>query len=197
MSYPPGEIPASALSTVAPGERLIVGAACALRALFDAAKAHGQHWTLASPGAAYRDAKTQNEMRAGSMGNVALAQKWDLNPNSSVPVAAHPYGTHEHGDRADLLFNGSSNPTDSQIAFAEARGWFREFKAADPNHFQWDGHTNAHYGQTVARKYTTVQAGEGLLAVAARSHVSEATLIRLNPGIQPSNLELGQKVWLS
>lgn len=193
----PGTFPASALVTISTGERLLASAAAAFHALVDDGKKHGITIRPASPGAAYRDAKTQDEMRAGSMGNVALAQKWDLNPRSSVPVAAHPNGTHEHGDRIDLLFNGSSSPTQAQIDLAEKHGWHREFGANDENHFQHDGRTDIHYGVPAARRSTTVQAGEGLYAVADRTHVTYNTLVRLNPGIHPSNLAIGQKVWLS
>jgi hypothetical protein len=191
----PGEFPASALVAVSHGERLIPGAANALKALIDAAKHHGLTITLASPGAAYRDAQTQNEMRRGSMGDVALARKWDLNPNSSVPVAAHPYGTHEHGDRVDLLFDGSSNPSTSQVGLAASLGWRREFGAADPNHFQWDGRTNAHYG---IRAYTRVVSGDTLSGIAARHGLTLAHIESLNRQIHNPNLiSIGEQVWLS
>lgn len=193
----PGELPASSLTPIGHGDWLLTNAAHALNALIADGKQHGITITPASPGAGYRSAKTQDEMRAGSLGNVALAKKWDLNPRSSVPVAAHPNGTHEHGDRVDLLFNGSSSPTQAQIDLAEKHGWHREFGANDENHFQHDGRTDIHYGVPAARRSTTVQAGEGLYAVADRTHVTYNTLVRLNPGIHPSNLAIGQKVWLS
>lgn len=48
-----------------------------------------------------------------------------------------------------------------------------------------------------ARKSTTAQPGEGLYAVADRTGVSYSKLLQLNPGIHPSGLMLGQRIWIS
>jgi hypothetical protein len=47
------------------------------------------------------------------------------------------------------------------------------------------------------RKTTTARAGEGLYAIAERTAVSYARLVKLNPGIKPSDLDLGQRIYLS
>jgi hypothetical protein len=99
----------------------------------------GVHMTLAGPGAAYRSYAVQSEFWHAAHGNVALARKWGLNPNSHVAVASAGYSSHGTGDRVDLLFNGSSSPTTEQIRVMAFFGWVREFGAADPNHFQHKG----------------------------------------------------------
>lgn len=122
-------------------ETLSVITARAYRHLVIDAKKAGVTVTLASPGAGYRSFKTQDEMRRGSLGDRKLAAKWDLNPDSSVPLAAAGYSSHGYGTRVDLLFNGSSSPSAAHIKLAKAHGFTREFGSDDPNHFEHDGKT--------------------------------------------------------
>lgn len=59
-------------------------------------------------------------------------------------------------------------------------------------------HDDAPPAKTVSgRKTTTARAGEGLYAVVERTGVSYAKLVKLNPGIKPSDLEFGQRIYLS
>jgi murein DD-endopeptidase MepM/ murein hydrolase activator NlpD len=59
-------------------------------------------------------------------------------------------------------------------------------------------HDDAPPAKTVSgRKTTTARAGEGLYAIAERTGVAYAKLVKLNPGIKPSDLELGQRIYLS
>jgi hypothetical protein len=87
----------------------------------------------------YRSAFTQNDMRKASQSpyGSALRAKYGLNPRSSIAVAAHPNGTHEWGDRVDLV--GDTIP--NLVNIAARYGFHREFGAADPNHFKHDGVT--------------------------------------------------------
>lgn len=136
-----GQLTASELTRVSAQEQLSKTTAIAYENMVAAGPAKRIAISISSPGGGYRDLETQKEMREGSQGNVALARKWDLNPNSSVPLASPGYSTHGTGTRVDLLFNGSSSPTASQIAFAGTFGFTREFGEADPNHFEHDGKT--------------------------------------------------------
>jgi hypothetical protein len=92
-------------------------------------------------GSGYRDLKTQQIFYDASRGNVADAKLADLNPDSRTAIAAPGGSSHGWGDRVDLLFNGSSDPSKLDLALANHFGFTREFQAADPNHFQHDGRT--------------------------------------------------------
>lgn len=141
MSSANGRLTAAELTTVAPGLQLACSAANAFERLVAAGKAKGWAISIVEPGGAYRSFETQYEMYRASRGDVTLALKWNLNPNSTVPLAGPGYSSHGFGTRVDLLFNGSSTLNSEQLAFCLTFGWTREFGANDPNHFKHDGVT--------------------------------------------------------
>jgi LysM repeat protein len=47
---------------------------------------------------------------------------------------------------------------------------------------------------TTAARYYTVQKGDTLGAIAAREHTSVATLESLNPGVNPTALQVGERI---
>lgn len=200
---------------VSPVETLSVLTARAYRHLVIAGQAAKIKIALASPGAAYRSLEVQKEMQEGSLGNVALAEKWGLNPNSSVPLAGPGYSSHGTGSRVDLLFNGSSDPSSAQLRLAAKFGFTREFGADDPNHFKHDGHTatDALSAQQVAAAhlypytngvvpapqpapvYHVVVSGDMLATIAQAAHTTVDAILKLNPSITDPNLiDVGQKI---
>jgi hypothetical protein len=207
-----GYLTEAELVHVSPVETLSTLAARAYRHLVIAGAAKGIKIHIASPGGAYRSFKTQAEMREGSLGNVALAAKWDLNPNSSVPLAAAGYSSHGFGTRVDLIFNGSSNPNGTELSLAAHYGFTREFGADDPNHFKHDGKTAitplsaaevaaAHLypyenGVVPATKvYHTVVSGDTLSGIASAAHITLEALEKLNPQItNPNAISVGDKI---
>jgi hypothetical protein len=131
----PGTYGSSALTNVTDGAKLLNKTARAYNAM---RKAHPAIH-LAGQYAGYRSAAVQHGMHiAGSaFGTAAQRAKYNLNPHSSVSIADHPNGTHEHGDRVDLV----GLPIDQLVSIARQFGFTREFGAADPNHFKHDGVT--------------------------------------------------------
>lgn len=195
-TYPNGELPDSALSEIAPGERLAGPSANAYRALVAAGKAHGISIRLAAGvGSAYRSLSVQRDYWDAYNGNAAAAKRVGLNPASRIRVAQPRGSSHGFGTRADLLFNGSSSPDAADLALAKQYGWTREFGADDPNHFEHDGRTAISSTASSAPTSTTVRSGEGGIAVAGRVGISFAQLQKLNPGVANwGALELGQKL---
>jgi hypothetical protein len=103
-------------------------------------KAVGKNLILADKYSGYRSAWLQNAMHAASLTPVGSAEraKYALAPYSTVPVAAHPYGSHEDGRCMDVLINGSDNPSAADIALLKQYGWYQQFGSNDRNHFRHD-----------------------------------------------------------
>lgn len=215
MTSPNGRLTEAELVHVSAVETLDVLTARAYRHLIIGGHAEGVKIALASPGAAYRSLAVQAEMREGSLGNVALAKKWGLNPNSSVPLASPGYSSHGTGTRVDLLFNGSSWPSAAHLALAAKFGFTREFGSDDPNHFKHDGHTATapltDAQVAAARLYPhedgkpspkpsptvtyTVVSGDTLDGIASRFKTTLAAILHLNPTItDPNRITVGQRV---
>jgi hypothetical protein len=131
----PGRLASSQLTKVSDGAQLSVKTARAFNAMqHDHPQVH-----IAGKYGGYRSAAVQNGMHqaGGPGGTAAQRRKYNLNPNSSVSIAAHPNGTHETGDRVDLV----GDSIDNLIHIAARYGFTREFGSRDPNHFKHDGHT--------------------------------------------------------
>lgn len=141
----PGNLSSSQLTAVSNGAKLSTKTARAFNAM---QKAHPQI-QIAGKYGGYRSAAVQNGMHhaGGPNGTAAERRKYNLNPNSSVSIAAHPYGTHETGDRVDLV----GMDLDDIIRIAKEYGFTREFGAADPNHFKHDGVTAVSVPKAVKR----------------------------------------------
>jgi hypothetical protein len=129
-----GRLLDSELTWVTDVERLANGTANAWKRLQAACKAAtGLDLWIASPAGAYRDYFTQGDMHVHP-------EKYGLNPNSTVPIAAAGYSTHGYGTRVDIgSFSGARATW--LLAHASEFGWYREFGANDPNHFAHDGFT--------------------------------------------------------
>jgi len=54
--------------------------------------------------------------------------------------------------------------------------------------------TRARSTGTVAARYYAIQSGDTLGSVAASQNTTVATLLRLNPGIDPQSLHVGQRI---
>jgi LysM repeat protein len=54
--------------------------------------------------------------------------------------------------------------------------------------------TTAAATATTAARYYTIQSGDTLGVVAAREHTTVADLLRLNPGVDPTGLHVGQRI---
>lgn len=223
MTSPNGRLTEAELVHVSAVETLSVLTARAYRHLVIAGHAAGIKVSLASPGAAYRSFEVQDEMRRGSLGDRALAAKWGLNPNSSVPLASAGYSTHGTGTRVDLLFNGSSWPTTAELALAAHYGFTREFGADDPNHFRHDGRTaiqplsdaqvaaahlyphedgkpspkpasSAPGAAFASPHYHVVKSGETVGAMAAYYGTSVAAITAWNHLADPNRISVGQRL---
>lgn len=139
MSYENGKLPRKALMQVQKSDSLgdpllALDAGRAYRHLFIAfAKKHVALLIVDSNGA-YRDYASQGDMHVHP-------GKYNLNPDSVVNLASAGNSSHGFGTAVDLLFDGSSHPTDHQVAICNEFGWHRQFGADDPNHFRHDGRT--------------------------------------------------------
>lgn len=142
MGYTNGRIPATALRTISPGNQLLSSAANAYKVLVLLGEVAGiAVKPAAGVGSAYRDIAMQTLYWQASRGVPAAMKATSLNPGSSVAVAAPGYSSHGDGRKIDLLFNGSANPSSTELALANHCGFTRQFGADDPNHFQHDGVT--------------------------------------------------------
>jgi nucleoid-associated protein YgaU len=180
-----GKIPATDLTTVAVGVQLVHGAANAYRALV----AQGAHEHIAikpapGVGSGYRDLAVQEEFYDAAHGNAAAARAVQLNTSSSINVAAPGFSSHGWGDRIDLLFDGSQNPTAVDLNLAKRFGFIREFGASDSNHFEHDGKTAIHPPVAAPEPvYYIVQHGDNLTRIAAAHNISLSTIEHLNTQI--------------
>lgn len=142
MAYPPGEFPASALVKVeANGATLSKISTNAYRRVKGTFQSIGKNLTIVDDTSGYRNAATQNAMRAAGQSppNSAARKKYNLSATSTISIAAHPNGTHEDGRCMDILIDGSDNPSPSDIALLKKYGWIQQFGEADRNHFRHDG----------------------------------------------------------
>ena len=119
-----GSLPASLLVEVEPGFLLERGTAAAYKRMKAAAAQDGV--TLAIVGA-YRSLFVQKDMRERGW-------LYNLDPTSSVALAAPGYSTHGLGDRVDIVRGAAG---DWAIRNAHRFGFVREFGAADPRHFRF------------------------------------------------------------
>lgn len=199
MTYPVGHIPASALQLVQTGIYLLKPQARALARLQAAAKKLGHTVTVARPAGGVRTEAVQNAMHhAGSAaGSRAEKERWGLSTVSTVAIATHPNGTHEHGDRVDLLVDRRICTQVWFIALAAKYGFTREFGASDPNHYRHDGKT----ATTLVvlpkpkPKTVTVHSGDTLGEIAARQKLTLPAVLALNPKIHdPDLIYVGQKI---
>lgn len=142
MAYRNGEVPATALRSVAPGVQLVSATANAYKSLVLIGALDGIKITpAAGVGSGYRSIALQKLFYAAYKGDTKAAIQVGLNPDSRVAVAQPGYSTHGFGTRIDLLFGGSSLPNSGQLELAAENGWDREFGKDDPNHFKHDGVT--------------------------------------------------------
>lgn len=160
-------------------------ARAALRKRYPKADVYGRY-------AAYRSAEVQNAMADASRsprGSAARA-KYALSAVSAVPVAYHPNGTHEHGDRFDL---GGAPINDWVLDTLRKYGWTREFGGSDPNHFKHDGKTAT--GLLPSSKvYYVVEPGDTLSGIATRYRTTWQKLAKLNKIKDPDHITVGQKL---
>lgn len=142
-TYAPGELPPSALVEVEKGIQVSTITARAYRRVKVAFKNKGKSLRIVDNTSGYRSASVQHAMHiaGSSSGTAAERLRYNLNPNSSVPIADHPYGTHEDGRCVDILVNGSSTIGASDRALLKEYGFLWQFGEADPNHFRHDNKT--------------------------------------------------------
>lgn len=132
-----GYIPATQLRSIAPGVQLLTPVALAYLNLQLIAKLDtNTAVTPAGKGAGYRSWNTALEFYKAGQGNLALRDKWDIDPHLQVAIA-YPPGTHGPATSIDMLFNGRS-PDDGDIAFAKRYGFAHPFGSRDINHFTHD-----------------------------------------------------------
>lgn len=127
MTITNGEVPLTRLVEVETGLFLETQTAAAYRAMKAAAAADAVTLAIPRPAGAYRSLLVQQDMHD---------RPWlyNLDPNSSVPIAPAGSSTHGLGDRVDIV-RGSAG--DWAIANASRFGFVREFGAADPRHFRY------------------------------------------------------------
>jgi hypothetical protein len=141
MAYQAGRLPITALRTIAPGAPLISSAAQAffnmalIARLYDGTRIA----PVSTYGSAYRDWATALVFYKAGQGDRAAAAKAGIDPKLHVSIA-YPPGSHGHGTRLDMAFNGHE-PDKGNLEFAARYGWTREFGAADRFHFMHDGRT--------------------------------------------------------
>lgn len=144
----PGYIPATALTTIAPGTQLLNSTATAWRKL--AMVAQLDDGTKIRPvdsyGSGYRSWAIALDYYRAGQGDAAATARCGIDPKMQVSIA-YPPGSHGGATRIDMLFNGHS-PTDKDIALAKRYGFTREFGTRDENHFQHDGVTAIHSTRT-------------------------------------------------
>jgi LysM repeat protein len=212
MAYANGRIPASDLTKVQANTTLSKPTAVAWFALKAAAKKElGRTISIAGTagGGGYRSYAMQDAMHNASIsGNAALKARWDLNPNSSVPLAAAGGSTHGLGTRVDIV---GTVMDQKFFDLAKRFGFTREFGPRDPNHFMHDGKTAIHTTVvkkaaskvTAAKKVTyTIKSGDTLTEIAEKHstgtiHLTVAKLLTLNPGVVATKLKIGQKLKLN
>lgn len=133
-----GYVPRSALTEAEKGILLDKRVARAYRRVKAMFYDLGDNLRLIDGSSGYRSYAVQKAMYEASVGHDAAAKrKWNLDPNSTVPLA-HPGGSsHGFGTRLDLLVNGHT-PNASQRALLAMAGFTREFGGRDPNHFEHD-----------------------------------------------------------
>lgn len=122
-----GEIPLHSLTEVEPGLYLETATAAAYLAMKAAAQRAGITLAIPRPAGAYRSLFVQQDMHD---------RPWlyNLDPNSSVPIAPAGSSTHGRGDRVDIVRGDAG---DWAIANASRFGFIREFGSADPRHFRY------------------------------------------------------------
>jgi LysM repeat protein len=142
--------------------------------------------------AAYRTEEWQNAMANASRtpAGSAARKKYELSSTSTVPVAYHPNGTHEHGDRFDL---GGAPINSWVLDTLRDFGWTREFGPRDPNHFKHDGHT-ANGVLPSSKVYYVVKKGDTVTKIAAKYKVSIAQIARLSKLKSANDIAIGQKL---
>lgn len=124
-----GAVPAADLVTVQPGIQLNRPTANAWMAFMQAGSRTGHRLGIATPAGGYRSLAVQADMKK---------RPWlyNLSKQSTKKLAAVGHSTHGLGDRVDVV---------GDLAWAIANGprfgFFREFGAADPNHFKHNGVT--------------------------------------------------------
>lgn len=122
-----GSLPASLLVEVEPGLSLEPATAEAYRRMKAAAAQDGVTLAIPRPAGAYRSLFVQKDMRERGW-------LYNLDPTSSVALAAPGYSTHGLGDRVDIVRGAAG---DWAIRNAHRFGFVREFGAADPRHFRF------------------------------------------------------------
>jgi hypothetical protein len=124
-----GYVPSSDLVTVQSGIQLSRPTANAWFAMAAAASASGNRIGVASPAGGYRSYAVQADMRA---------RPWlyNLNKQSTKSLARAGSSTHGYGTRVDVV-----GAVGWVIANGARWGFYREFGAADPNHFAHNGVT--------------------------------------------------------
>lgn len=127
MNVVNGSLPASLLVEVEPGLSLEPATAEAYRRMKAAAAQDGVTLAIPRPAGAYRSLFVQKDMRERGW-------LYNLDPTSSVALAAPGYSTHGLGDRVDIVRGAAG---DWAIRNAERFGFVREFGAADPRHFRF------------------------------------------------------------
>lgn len=140
MTSPPGELTAEELTQVEYKTWLATKPARAYRRARVAFAAVGKNLIIVDRFSAYRSAALQNAMRAASLTPVGSPEReyYKLASYSTVPLAAHPNGSHEDGRCMDVLINGSDNPSQASIDLLKKYGWIQQFGSRDRNHFQHD-----------------------------------------------------------
>ena len=127
MNIVNGDLPASLLVEVEPGLSLEPATAAAYKRMKDAAAQDGVTLAIPRPAGAYRSLFVQKDMRERGW-------LYNLDPTSSVALAAPGYSTHGLGDRVDVVRGAAG---DWAIRNAHRFGFVREFGAADPRHFRF------------------------------------------------------------
>lgn len=127
MNIVNGDLPASLLVEVEPGLSLEPATAAAYKRMKDAAAQDGVTLAIPRPAGAYRSLFVQKDMRERGW-------LYNLDPTSSVALAAPGYSTHGLGDRVDIVRGAAG---DWAIRNAHRFGFVREFGAADPRHFRF------------------------------------------------------------
>jgi LysM repeat protein len=169
----------------------------------------GRTIAIAGPAGGYRSEAVQHAMHLAGAGSSAAAKvRWGLNPRSTVAIADHPLGTHEDG----LAFDVVGTPLDSAfLAIALKWGFKLQFPGRDPNHLRHYGAQRTKPVVAAVHKVTkpasakvtyVVRSGDTLTKIAAlysdprdkKVDVDVEDLLRLNPGIVPTALRIGQKV---
>lgn len=125
-----GQLTSSELANVG-GMQLATSTAQAWQAMVEAAEADGIALSIVRPAGAYRSLFVQGDMKK----NPAA---YNLNPASSVNIAAPGLSTHGDGRSVDISsFSGKRRVW--VLANGARFGFTRPFGEKDPNHFHHDG----------------------------------------------------------